>query len=143
MDAQQTFARYTQAIDCGDIGAAAALIADDFRLDGAGLDGVGKATLIAAMKAQLDAFPDYSENPSDIALEGDKVRFVAHVSGTQKQTLAIPGLPPVPATGRSIRLPPEPAWVLVRDGKLVAYHVDEVAGGGVNGILAQLRANET
>jgi hypothetical protein len=41
-------------------------------------------------------------------------------------------------TGRSIRLPPEPAWVEVRDGKLLVYHVEAVAGGGVDGILIQL-----
>ncbi len=138
MDPRDVFVRYTQAIDRGDIAAAAALVADDFRLDGAGLDGIGKPEFIAAMKAQLDAFPDYSENPADIDVEEDKVHFVAHVSGTQKHALRIPGLPAVPPTGRKVRLPAEPAWVLVRDGQLVVYHVDEVPGGGVKGILAQL-----
>jgi hypothetical protein len=38
----------------------------------------------------------------------------------------------------SINTPLEPAWVEVRDGKLLVYHVDVVAGGGVNGILMQL-----
>ena len=142
MNPRDVFARYTQAIDQGDIAAAAALIADDFRLDGAGLDGIGKPQFISAMKAQLDAFPDYSENPTDIEVEENTVHFVAHVSGTQRHTLQIPGLPAVSPTGRKIRLPAEPAWVLVRDGKVVVYHVDAVPGGGVKGILAQLGAGE-
>jgi hypothetical protein len=38
----------------------------------------------------------------------------------------------------SLRLPPELAWVEVRDGKLLVYHLEEVAGCGVNGILIPL-----
>jgi len=138
MNARHIFIEYTQAIDRGDISAAAALVHDSFRLEGAGLDGIGKAEFVAAMKAQLEAFPDYSENPTDIREEGDKVYFVAHVSGTQKHTLTLPGMSPLGATGRSIHLPPEPAWVQVRDSRILIYHVDEVAGGGVKGILSQL-----
>jgi hypothetical protein len=41
----------------------AALICDNFRLEGRGLDGIGKLEFLSAMKAQLEAFPDYSENP--------------------------------------------------------------------------------
>jgi hypothetical protein len=85
------------------------------------------------MKAQLDAFPDYSENPTDIAEAGDKVHFLAHVAGAQQHTLALPGVRPVAPTGRSIRLPPEPAWVQVREGKLLLYHIEPVDGGGVEG----------
>jgi hypothetical protein len=138
MSALETFRQYTAAIDSGDIQAAAALVHADFRLEGAGLDGIGKADFIAAMKAQLDAFPDYSENPTNIEEHGSRVSFIAHVTGTQRHALALPGAKPVPATGRSIRLPPEPAWVEVRDGKLALYHVEAIPGGGVAGILSQL-----
>ncbi len=69
--------------------------------------------------------------------------FVAHVTGTQRGTLALPGMTPIEATGRVIQLPPEPAWVQVRNGKLLVYHVEAVAGGGIEGILAQLKAPET
>lgn len=52
------------------------------------------------------------------------VDFVAHVHGTNKNTFALPGMEPVPPTGRSFQLPPEPVWVRVRDGKLLRYHVE-------------------
>ncbi len=138
MSPLQVFLRYTAAIDRGDFKAVAAFIHDDFRLEGAGLDGIGKTAFIAAMKAQLDAFPDYSENPTDIREEGDVVHFVAHVRGTQKGALALPGMKPVAPTNRRIQLPPEPAWVRIRDDKLLVYHVEKVAGGGIDGILGQL-----
>jgi hypothetical protein len=135
---KEVFERYTAALDRGDLGAMATLTHDEFRLEGAGLDGIGKAEFMTAMKAQLEAFPDYSENPTEIGEVGAVVHFVAHVRGTHTGTLALPGTRPVPPTGRSIELPPEPAWVEVRDGQLFVYHVEPVAGGGVNGILQQL-----
>jgi SnoaL-like domain len=115
------------------------LVHDDFRLEGAGLDGIGKLEFVAAMRAQLEAFPDYSENPSNLEENGDRVSFIAHVTGTQRGALALPGLKPIPPTGRAIHLPPEPAWIQVRDGKLFVYHVEAVPGGGVEGILNQLK----
>ena len=140
MTARETFLTYSQALDRGDFAAMTSLVDDDFRLEGAGLDGIGKSEFLAAMKAQMEAFPDYSENPTDVEERGDRVYFVAHVTGTQRGTLALPGMMPVAATGRTIHLPPEPAWVQLRDGKLLVYHVETVAGGGIEGILAQLKA---
>lgn len=71
------------------------LIHDDFRLEGAGLDGVRKSEFLAAMKAQLEAFPDYSEDPTDLIEDGDAVSFVAHVRGTQRGALALAGVKPI------------------------------------------------
>jgi predicted ester cyclase len=138
MTAKAVFKLYTEALDRGDLDAMTALIHDDFRLEGAGLDGIGKPEFMAAMKAQLDAFPDYSENPTDITEDGDVVHFVAHVRGTQQGTLALPGMTAIPPTGRQIELPPEPGWVKVRDGQMLVYHVEAVEGGGIRGILSQL-----
>ena len=140
MGAREIFRQFTAAVDTNDIDALAALVHDDFRIEGAGVSGIGKREFVAVMKAQLDAFPDYSENPSDISEDasGDVVHFVAHVSGTQDGPLAFPGQKPIPATGRHFQLPPEPAWVKVKDGKLFLYHVEAVPGGGVEGILSQL-----
>jgi hypothetical protein len=140
MDPKAVFQLYTAALDRGDFKTVAAFVHDDFRLEGAGLDGIGRKEFIAAMKAQMDAFPDYSENPTDFREEGDVVHFVAHVTGTQKGALVLPGMKPVAPTNRRIRLPPEPAWILMRDDKLLVYHVEKVAGGGIGGILGQLGA---
>ena len=81
MEPKEIFELYTAALDRSDLKAMAALIHDNFRLEGAGLDGIGKPEFLGAMKAQLEAFPDYSENPTDMTEDGDVVRFVAHVRG--------------------------------------------------------------
>ena len=139
MRPQEIFTQYSAALDRGDLDAMRALIHEDFRLEGAGLDGVGKPEFLAAMKAQMDAFPDYSENPTDLQEIGDDVlQFVVHVTGTQTGTLALPGLTPIPPTGRTVRLPREPAWVHIYDNQILVYHVAPVPGGGLKGILAQL-----
>ena len=91
MTPAEVFKLYTAALGRGDREAMAALIHDNFRLEGASLDGIGKPEFLGAMKAQLDAFPDYSENPNDIAEAGDVVRFVAQVCGTPRGTLAPAG----------------------------------------------------
>jgi hypothetical protein len=140
MTAREVFERYSAALDRADLPAMAALVHDAFKLEGAGLDGIGKREFLAAMKAQLDAFSDYSENATDIVEDSDIVRFVAHVTGTHTGTFALPGIAPVAPTGRAITLPPEPAWVRVADGKLIVYLVSKVAGGGIAGILAQIAA---
>ncbi len=139
MTPTEIFRNYSEALDRGDTKALAALVHEDFQLEGAGLDGIGKAQFVAAMKAQIDAFPDYSENPTDLRESGDRVAFVAHVTGTQRGALILPGMKPIPPTGKSIHLPPEPAWVRVRDDKLIRYHVTAVPGGGIEGILSQLK----
>ncbi len=139
MHARDVFYRYTEALDRADLPTMETLIHDEFRLEGAGLDGIGKSEFLAAMKAQLDAFAGYSENPTDIREQGDVVHFVAHVTGDHTRTFALPGIDPILPTGRAIALPPEPAWVRIGDGKLLVYHVTKVRGGGIDGIIEQIR----
>lgn len=61
MGAKEVFGQHTKALDQGGIDGMAALVSDDFRLEGAGLDGIGEPEFMTAMKAQLEAFPDYSQ----------------------------------------------------------------------------------
>ena len=140
MHARDVFVNYSGALDRADLAAMAALVHDEFRLDGAGFDGIGKPEFLAAMKAQLDAFAGYSENPTDIREQDDVVHFVAHVTGSHTGTFVLPGMDPILPTGRAIALPPEPAWVRIGDGKLLVYHVTKVPGGGIDGIIKQIRA---
>jgi hypothetical protein len=138
MRSLDVFLRYSEALDRADLATMSTLVHDRFRLEGAGLDGIGKSEFLAAMKAQLDAFSGYSENPTNIREQDDVVHFIAHVTGKHTGIFALPGADPILPTGRAIKLPPEPAWVRIRDDKLVVYWVAKVPGGGIDGILAQI-----
>ena len=81
----------------------------------------------------------YSENQTDIIEKRDVESLVAHFTGKHTGRFALPGMEPIAPTGRLLALPPEPAWVRVRDAKLIVYHVTKVVGGGgIDGILQQI-----
>ena len=134
----EIFSCYSDAVESHDLDVIADLLHDEFRFEGAGLEGLDKSGFLDVMQAELVAFPDLSENPTDVSEKGNRVSFVAHLTGTHKGLLALPGHPPVEATGRTIQLPPQPAWIEIQNSKIFRYHVDPVAGGGVPGFLAQL-----
>lgn len=58
MGAKAVFQQFAEAVVRNNIDTVASLVHDDFRIQGAGVSGIGKSEFIAVMKAQLDAFPD-------------------------------------------------------------------------------------
>jgi len=114
------------------------LIADSFVLSGPVPQPLGKQEFIGFMHAILAALPDFKFNETGFEEHGDKVVIKSRISGTQTGTLALPGMPPVPATGKKVALPEERQEYTLSGGKLVKLVVDEVPGGGVPGMLAQL-----
>ncbi len=50
----------------------------------------------------------------------------------------LPGMPPVPATGKKVVLPEEKHEYTLKDGKLVRLVVESPPDGGVPGMLAQI-----
>ena len=65
----------------------AALIHDDFRLEGAGLDGVSKAEFLGAMKAQMNAFTAFFMLAIDLALQGEAIHM--HLLSTRLYDVAV------------------------------------------------------
>jgi predicted ester cyclase len=86
----------------------------------------------------LAAFSDFKFNETLVEEGADMVICTQHITGTHTGTLALPGLPPVPATGKKVAMPEEKQVFTFRDGKFARAHSDPVPGGGVMGILAQL-----
>lgn len=138
MSVLDVFQAYTEAVNKGDLATLEELLHDDFQMSGAGLDGLKKREFLGTLKARFEAFPDYSENPTDIDEDAQRVNFVVHVTGTHEKKLVLPGIATVEATGKRVELPPEPGWVAVVDEKIRRYHLQDVPGGGMGGMLAQL-----
>jgi len=103
---------------------------------------IGKAQLLAFMKAITTAFPDWSFNghilyEKSLAERTWSVLFVTAVTGTQTADLILPPLPVIPATGTKIALPYRHLEFLVTGDTITAITAD-FSPSGLEEILAQL-----
>lgn len=116
----------------------APLVAEDFVMIGPAPQPLGKADFIGFMHILLEALPDFSFNVSHFEENGDTVIAYSHITGTHTGTLALPGLPAIPATGKKVALPQEEQAYTIKNGKLQSLVTDARPDAGVTGILMQL-----
>lgn len=116
----------------------ASLVADDFQLTGPVPQPLGKQEFIGFMHALLTALPDFAFNISSYEENGDTVIAKSHITGTHTGILALPGLPPIPPTGKKVNLPQEVQYYTIKADKLHALSTDARPDAGVPGLLAQL-----
>ncbi|MFQ6673244.1 MAG: ester cyclase [Fidelibacterota bacterium] len=140
MGATDIARRTLAAIESGDFDTASSLISDDFTFSGPVPEPIGREEWLGLQRKLQDAFPDWSFNVTDAQEEGEVVRLSLEITGTHTGDLDLSemGIPKVPATGNSLRLPAEHPEMIVRGDKLVAVKVNVPPGGGVPGILQQV-----
>ena len=114
------------------------LVAEDFIMTGPTPQPLGKADFIGFMHVLLSAFPDFAFNVSRFEANGDSVIAYSHITGTHTGTLALPGLPPIPASGTKVALPEEVQTYTLKNGKLQSLVTDARPDAGVMGMLSQL-----
>jgi predicted ester cyclase len=129
-----------QAAWCAsDWDALAALLTDDFVFSGPVPQPLNKEAFLGLAKALLTAIPDWDFHAHDFREEGDKVYLTDGVTGTHTGTLAvIPGVPPVAATGKSIKLSEGHQTYTFRGNLVSNFEVQ--TSGGVPEIYAQVGA---
>ena len=128
-------------IEAKDTAGAAELLSSDFKFSGPVSEPIGGQEWMSLHDKLNAAFPDFSFNVrEDSEEEGDVAHIKVQLSGTHEAELDLSpmGLPSVPSTGKSMRLPEEVLDVTVVDGKVSAVHGEPIEGGGLMGILAQL-----
>jgi predicted ester cyclase len=124
----------------GDWDAVAAMLTDDFVFSGPVPQPLNKAAFIGLGKAILAAIPDWDFHMHDFREEGDTVYATDAITGTHTGTLAvIPGVPPIAATGKSIKLT-ESQQIYTFRGNLVSHFEVQAPGGGVAEVYAQVGA---
>jgi len=128
------------ALEAGDMRKLEELTADDMVFTGPTPQPLGKREYIGFQSALKAAMPDWKFNARDYKTSGDQVTAAIEITGTHTQELRlpIPGIPPVPATGRKLKLPTQTGTFTVKDGKITRVEIAVQPGGGVDGILAQL-----
>lgn len=140
MSAAETVRKFLEAWEAWDWDAINDYLAHDFHVVGPTPDPINRRWAIADTKARSVAFPDWKFNFRITREEGNVVEGYTQVTGTHTGTLipAVPGVAPVPPTGKAIKQPPEPTRFTVRGSQIVEMYVETVPGGGYIGILTQL-----
>src|SRR5579872_975070 len=127
-----------RAWEANDADTLSSLVAEDFVMTGPTPQPLDKAAFIGFMHILLAAFPDFAFNVSSFEENGDTVIAYSHITGTHSGTLALPGFPPIPATGQKVALPQEVQAYTVKNGKLQSLNTDARPDAGIPGILSQL-----
>lgn len=138
MSATETVNAFSEALEAHDFDKVASYLSDDFTLSGPTPQPVGKNEFIAIQSAFMRAFPDWSFNLSHLEEQGNKVLATVQITGTHKESLVVPGTPPIPATGKKVSLPQEHLEFTFKGDKIASLASDNVPGGGVPGLLAQI-----
>lgn len=140
MTPSETVNSLMEALEAGEMNGAAGYLSDDFVLNGLTPRPLDRPQFLDFMRSVREAFPDWSFNPRDIQEQGSSVVLTLRSTGTQTGDLVIPvpGLPLVPATGKSISLPDQPTRATIRGNQVTSITIQPVAGGGILGILQQL-----
>jgi predicted ester cyclase len=100
MGAFETLFALSDALNAQDWDEVARELTDDFVCSGATPQPVGKQEFIAGQQQLAAAAPDWRVMQEYAHVEGNTVQVTSHITGTHTHTLALPGLPAVPATGR-------------------------------------------
>src|SRR5262249_53981004 len=77
--------------------AAAGYLTDDFTFSGTTLQSLGKQAFIASQQQWVAGVPDWHVELGSLREEGNIVHSSIHITGTQTNTLALPGQPTLPA----------------------------------------------
>ena len=127
-----------QAFSAGDVATTTELMADDYSFEGVTPHPLTREDFLGFMHAMNTACPDFAFNETSASESGDTVTIKHHITGTQTGTLTLPGMPPIPATGKKFTLPEETSVFIFKGGKIVKYRAEPVPDGGLPGMLRQL-----
>ncbi len=140
MEANELVMTCITALQSGDMGMAASLLADDFVLQGWAEQTIDKGQFLAMQSNLLVAMPDFSYNLSDVHMEGQSIEALIQISGTNSGNLDLSMLDiaPMQATGLAVNLPQLPVRFVIENDTLKEMVMATVAGGGLSGLLQQI-----
>jgi predicted ester cyclase len=99
---------------------------------------LNKAQFLEMLRALYAAFPDWQYDHDPPEQHGSSIAVKWRQGGTHTAELRLPGFPAVPATQRTVRIPPHHFFYKVRDEQIVEIRPDPVPGGAPQGIFDQI-----
>ena len=133
MGALDTVNAFNAALNAQQWDAVASYLTDDFVFSGVTPQPVGKQEFIAGQQAWAAGAPDWHIALENLSERGDTIHGVSHITGAHTGTLALPGMPPIAATGRHFETRDDVTATL-RGNQLATLTVVQ----SVPGILQQL-----
>lgn len=130
--------RYIEGLKAHDVAKIATTVADDLRFI-APERTLDKPQFLALLTAVYTALPDWKYDHDPPETQADQtIRIRWRQSGTHTGPLALPGIPPMAATGKAVRIPPQFFSYRVAGDRIREIRPDPLPGGAPGGILAQL-----
>jgi predicted ester cyclase len=97
-----------------------------------------KEQFLQMLRALYTGFPDWHYDHNEPELRGDLIAVKWRQGGTHTGTFAWPGLEPIPATGKLVKIPEHFFFYRVDGDVLVEIRPEAVPGGAPRGILEQI-----
>ncbi len=118
------------AFDAEDFKRYADFLSEDFLWVGSFPKPLNKKNTIKWITAIKAGVPDFSLNFRFVSEVGENiVRGTIEPSGTHTATLALPGITPLPPTGKSFAATLQLIEYTIRDGKISRFEIGEAEGG--------------
>jgi len=99
---------------------------------------LNKEQFLRMLRALYTGFPNWHYDHDEPEMRSDLIAVRWRQGGTHTGTFALPGLPPVPATGRQVKIPEHYFFYRVSSDKIVEIRPEPVPGGAPRGILEQI-----
>jgi predicted ester cyclase len=97
-----------------------------------------KDQFLEMLRALHTGFPDWHYHHDPPELRDTTVAVRWQQGGTHTGTFAFPGMAPVHATGRTVKIPAQYFFYIVRDGRILEIRPEVIPGGAPRGILEQI-----
>lgn len=133
----RALARYVEGLRSRDVEKVAGAVGDDLRFVGASRT-LTKPEFLAMLRALYAGFPDWSYSAGTTERMGESIAIPWRQGGTHTGTFALPGLAPIPPTGRTVSIPEQRFHYRVEGDLIVEIRPDPVPGGAPWGILEQI-----
>ena len=132
------------SVQRGDFEKAESFLSNDYEFSGALPEPINGETWMAINRSLKKAFPnlEYHFHVDGVdGLDGGVIRISSELKGTHRGVLDLSpvGLGVTPATNKSFATPRENGKATIKGDRVVSWVVDRIEGGGLMGVLVQLR----
>lgn len=128
---------YILGLKAHDVARIASTMADDLVVISSGRT-IARADFLPFLHALYAGFPDWNYDHEPPGRDGDWWYVLWRQSGTHLGTFTMPGMAPIPATGRKVRIPDQRFYYRVENDRLKVIRPDPIEGGAPRGILQQI-----